>query len=213
MARRSLRLARLQVTIFGMISIVAACAFALACALDMRRIKNARLDLIKQSGRCAQLEKLERDKCASFVSSALFDKSTAEWSKQSLGHLAFEVFNCQSEDEKLRLLEMGRRRLGFYDRSVASERKHRAHARAARARAERFCTLKQVYADAASRLWLPFTRGPLASLPQLDESADPSPSGPPATLSDEPEDPAESGDDTEKPRQLNSGKPLGGYTA
>ena len=94
----------------------------------MGRIRNARLDLIKQSGRCAQLEKLERDKCASFVSSALFDKSTAEWAKQSLGHLVFSVVNCQSEDEKHHLLEMGRRQLRVYDQSVASERKCQAYA-------------------------------------------------------------------------------------
>ena len=148
------------------------------------------------------------------MSSALFDKSTAEWAKQSLGRLVFSVVNCQSEDEKHHLLEMGRRQLRVYDQSVASERKCQAYARAARARADRFCTLKQVYADAASRLWLPFTRGPLAgSLPQLDENAGPSQSGPPATLSEEPEDPAESRNGSEKPRQLKIGKPLGGYTA
>jgi hypothetical protein len=214
MANRRLRLARPQVTFLGMISIVAAGAFALAWLVETRRIKAARLDLVKQSGRCARLERLERDKCASFVTSALFEKSTAEWAKRSLGGTAFWVVYSQSEPEKLRHLEMVRRQLRIFDLSVASERQFQAHARVARARADRFCTLKQVYSDAASRLWLPFTRDPLAeSLPPIDENAGPSQSGAPAALSKEADGPTEIRDDTEKPRKLKTGKPPRGDTA
>jgi hypothetical protein len=152
-----IRLKRTRVTITGLIFTVVFCAVILRCIVETRRIKRAQAFFGQMASIYSQREALERSKISDSLGMAQFYKRMAEKEKESIEWLGSRVGRHLGDVE----IDI-RRRVKFYNESVASQRQSLLHAREARIKADRFAILKQTYAEAASCLWLPFAPSPLA---------------------------------------------------
>jgi hypothetical protein len=157
-----IRRGRPQLTILATMTLVAVCAVVLGCIVDLRRIRRAQVSFGRRATSYAQLEKLERAKLSDILRDVASYKQGLDREKKSLERLVAAVGRRRSVSDRDILLERIRLKMESYDFSAALARDRLLDARRARVNADRLSTLKQVYANAAGCLWLPFAPGPLA---------------------------------------------------
>jgi hypothetical protein len=158
MLKLMIPLRRPRVTITGLMSVVVFCALLLGCIIEMRRIMRAQLFFGQMAANYAQREKFERDSIAFDLDLALVHKRIAESQRESIERQADRA-GRHLGDVNDALLQS---RIRLYESRIDSGRRNLMQVREARIKAERFAILKQIYADAASCLWLPFAPSPLA---------------------------------------------------
>jgi hypothetical protein len=191
-----IRLKWARLTITGLIFTLVFCALILGCIFETRRIKRAQAFFGQMASIYSQREALERSKISDCLDMAQFDKRMAEKEKESIERLGSRVGRHLGDVETdLRW------RVQLYNECVASQRRSLLYAREARIKADRFAILKQTYAAAASRLWLPFAPSPLAvPHPEHGGRASVGRRRLPADEADEADEiPTEPTDETEKP--------------
>jgi hypothetical protein len=145
-------------TIRGIMAMVLVSGLVLGCFVDSLRIRRAQARFRQQATHFAELEKLERLKASDCLDMALYYKQSCELDKAMLDR-ARRPEDCYFPNSEVIGLEKS------IDDAFAYGKQELHDADRARSRAQKYASLSQAYAKAASSLWLPFAPRPWAAVP------------------------------------------------
>jgi hypothetical protein len=147
-----MRSRRLQLTIAGILGIVALIAVLLGCFVEVYRIRRTQAFYRQEAANYAQLEKGEERKRSEHLRTALLLKERIEYLElhPRAGVQDHFVFPFPADLDA-----------SYTDFCLNRGREELVRAAEARANAQRFSKLRQRYHEAGTCLWLPFGPNPL----------------------------------------------------
>jgi hypothetical protein len=145
-------------TIRRIMAMVLVSGLVLGCFVDASRIRRAQARFRQQARHFAELEELQRQKASACFDWALFDKQSIEHDKAMLDRVRTPEDRYFPNSRVIGLEKS-------IDEAFARGKQRLHDADRARSRAQKYASLSQAYAKAASSLWLPFAPRPWAALP------------------------------------------------